>query len=61
MRTVAVRGGLFPILDALQLVERDFVPVPLVGARCAGGRRYRIAPEVTNVGYGLPGRSSERM
>ena len=31
---------LFPSLDALQLVERDFVRVPPIGAPCTGGRSY---------------------
>jgi hypothetical protein len=29
---------LFPALDAVQLIERDFVRVPAIGAPCTGGR-----------------------
>jgi hypothetical protein len=29
---------LFPALDALQLVEREFVRVPPIGTLCSGGR-----------------------
>jgi transposase-like protein len=42
---------LFPALDALQLVERDFVHIPPVGRPCPGGRGYararRIASTIT--------------
>ena len=48
---------LFPALDALQLVERDFVRVPLIGAPCTGGRSYvcahRIAAVITRLGRTL--------
>ena len=40
---------LFPDLDALQLVERDFVRVPPVGAPCTGGRSYVRARHITAV------------
>jgi hypothetical protein len=42
---------LFPTLDAPQLLERDFVRVPPIGAQCAGGRSYvhaRYIAEVVN-------------
>ena len=48
---------LFPALDALQLVERDFVRVPPVGAPCTGGRSYvrarDIAAVITRLGQTL--------
>jgi hypothetical protein len=48
---------LFPTLDALQLVERDFVRVPPIGAPCTGGRSYvrtrRIATVITRLGQAL--------
>ena len=48
---------LFPSLDALQLVERDFVRVPPIGAPCTGGRccfRARhIATVITRLGRTL--------
>jgi hypothetical protein len=48
---------LFPALDALQLVERDFVRVPPIGAPCTGGRRYvrgcHIAAIITRLGRTL--------
>ena len=40
---------LFPALDALQLVERDFVRVPLVSAPCTGGRSYARARHVAGI------------
>src|SRR5919202_1519052 len=40
---------LFAALDAVQLVERDFVRVPLVGAPCAGGRSYARARQTAAV------------
>jgi hypothetical protein len=47
---------LFPALDALQLVERDFVRAP-IGAPCTGGRSYvrarRIAAVITRLGQTL--------
>jgi transposase-like protein len=48
---------LFPALDALQLVERDFVEVPSVAVSCTGGRSYararRIAGVITQLGQVL--------
>jgi len=48
---------LFLALDALQLVERDFVRVPPVGAPCTGGRSYvrarQIAAVITRLGQTL--------
>jgi hypothetical protein len=48
---------LFPALDALQLVERDFVRVPSVGTPCTGGRTYvrtrHIAEVVTRLAWTL--------
>ena len=48
---------LFPALDALQLIERDFVRVPPLGAPCTGGRSYvracHIAAVVTRLGRTL--------
>jgi hypothetical protein len=48
---------LFPALDALQLVERDFVRVPLVNASCTGGRGYvralRIGAVIAHLGKTL--------
>jgi len=48
---------LFPALDAMQLVERDFVRVPPIGARCTGGRSYvrarHIAAVVNRLGQTL--------
>ena len=40
---------LFPALDALQLVERDFVRVPPIGAPCTGGRSYMRARHIATV------------
>jgi IS6 family transposase len=40
---------LFPTLDALQLVERDFLRVPPIGAPCTGGRSYVHARNVAAV------------
>jgi hypothetical protein len=40
LKSFACAIQLFPALDALQLVERDFVRVPLVSAPCTGGRSY---------------------
>ena len=48
---------LFPALDAVQLVERDFVRVPLTAAPCTGGRSYvrarHIAAVITRLGQTL--------
>ncbi len=40
---------LFPALDAVQLVERDFVQVPPVGVPCTGGRSYVRARHIATV------------
>ena len=40
---------LFPALDALQLVERDFVRVPPIGASRTGGRSYHRACHIASV------------
>jgi IS6 family transposase len=40
LKSFACATRLFPALDALQLVERDFVRVPPIGAPCTGGRSY---------------------
>ena len=48
---------LFPALDAVQLIERDFVRVPRIGAPCTGGRSYirarHIAEAITRLGQAL--------
>jgi hypothetical protein len=48
---------LFPVLDALQLVERGFLRVSPIGATCAGGRSYvrarHIAGVITRLGRTL--------
>ena len=48
---------LFPALDALQLVERDFVRVPPIDAPCTGGHSYvrarHIAAVITRLGQTL--------
>ena len=48
---------LFPALDALQLVERDFVEVPPVAVSCTGRRSYararHIAGVITRLGQAL--------
>ncbi len=48
---------LFPALDAMQLVERDFVRVPPVGVPCSGGRSYirarSVAAVITRLGRTL--------
>ena len=40
---------LFPALDALQLVEREFVRVPPIGTLCSGGRSYVHARHIASV------------
>ena len=40
---------LFPALDALQLVERDFVRVPAIGTPYTGGRSYVRARHIAAV------------
>ena len=56
-KSFACAKRLFPALDALQLVERDFVRVPPVGAPCTGGRSYvrarHIAAVITQLGRAL--------
>jgi hypothetical protein len=55
--SVACASRMFPVLDALQLVKRDFVRVPLVGAACSGGLSYirarHIATVITRLGQTL--------
>jgi hypothetical protein len=52
-----VRHAAVSCLDALQLVERDFVRVPPIGAPCTGGRSYvrarRIAAVIIRLGQAL--------
>jgi hypothetical protein len=48
---------LFPALDALQFVERDFVRVPPIGAPCTGGRSYVRARRIATVRYHSAGPS----
>ena len=56
-KSFACAKRLFPALDALQLVERDFVRVPPVGAPCTGGRSYvrarHIAAVIAQLGRAL--------
>jgi len=49
LKSFACATRLFPALDALQLVERDFVRVPPVGAPCSGRRSYVRARHVAAV------------
>src|SRR5437899_3376023 len=49
LKSFACATRLFPALDALQLVERDFVRVSPVGAPCSGGRSYVRAPPIAAV------------
>jgi DDE domain len=44
LKSFACATRLFPALNALQLVERDFVRVPPIGAPCTGGRSLRARP-----------------
>jgi len=57
LKSFACATRLFPALDALQLVERDFVRVPPIGAPCTGGRSYvrarHIAAVITRLGQTL--------
>jgi putative transposase len=57
LKTFACAARQFPALDALQLVERDFVRVPRVGVPCTGGRSYvrarHVASIVTELGQSL--------
>src|SRR5207302_10852361 len=54
LKSFACAIRLFPALDALQLVERDFVRVPPIGAPCTGGRSYvrarHFAAVITRLG-----------
>jgi hypothetical protein len=54
LKSFACATRLFPALDAVQLVERDFVWVLPVGGPCTGGRSYirarHIAGVITRVG-----------
>jgi hypothetical protein len=49
LKSFARATRLFPALDALQLVERDFVRLPSVGAPCSGGRSYIRALRIAGV------------
>jgi transposase-like protein len=49
LKSVASAKRLLPALDALQLIERDFVRVPPVGAPCIGGRSYVRARQIAMV------------
>jgi transposase-like protein len=57
LKNFACATRLFPALDALQLVERDFVRVPPVRTPCMGGRSYvrarHIAAVITRLGRTL--------
>jgi transposase, IS6 family len=57
LKNFACATRLFPALDGLQLVERDFVRVPPIGAPCTGGRSYvrarQIASVITRLGQTL--------
>jgi putative transposase len=49
LKSPACAARLFPTLDALQLVERDFVRVAPVGAPRTGGRSYARARQVAGI------------
>ena len=49
LKSFACATRLFPALDGLQVVERDFVRVPPVGAPCTGGRSYVRARHIAGV------------
>jgi hypothetical protein len=57
LKSLVCATRLFSALDALQLVERDFVRVPSVAVPCTGGRSYvrarRVASIVTQLGHHL--------
>jgi len=57
LKSFACATRLLPVLAALQLVERDFVRVPPIGASCTGGRSYvrarHIAAVITRLGQTL--------
>lgn len=49
LKSFACAARLFPTLDALQLVERDFVRVAPIGAPCTGGRSHVRARHIAGV------------
>ena len=49
LKNFVCASRLFSALDALQLVERDFVHVPPVAAACTGGRSYARACHIAGV------------
>jgi transposase, IS6 family len=49
LKSFACATRLFSALDALQLVERDSMRVPSIGAPCAGGRSYVRARQIAVV------------
>jgi transposase-like protein len=57
LKSFKCAAHLFRSLDALQLVERDFMRVPPIGAPCTGGRTYvracHIAAMITRLGRTL--------
>jgi transposase-like protein len=57
LKSFACATRLFPALDAVQLVERDVVRVPPIGAPYTGGRSYvrarRVAAVITRLGQTL--------
>ena len=57
LKSFACAIRLLAALDALQLVDRDFVRVPPIGAPCTGGRSYvrsrHIAAVITRLGRTL--------
>ena len=57
LKSFACATRLFPALDALQLVERDFVSGRSITVPCTGGRSYvrarRVASTITQVGQSL--------
>jgi len=57
LKSFACATRLFPALDALQLVERDFIRAPPIGVPCTGGGSYvrarHIASVITRLGQTL--------
>jgi transposase-like protein len=49
LKSVACATRLFPALDTLQLVEREFVRVWPIGGSCTGGRSYVRARHIARV------------
>jgi hypothetical protein len=49
LKSLASARRLLPALDALQLLERDFVRVPPIGGPCVGGRSYVRARQIATV------------